>query len=89
MAGQVRGRDDALGVEHVEQLAETAIERADQFMPLDAHVLEEDGARRDGVGADLVDRPVGQALARDIDQEKTDAVGLAADLLELARAGDD
>ena len=88
-ADQARRRYDALGVEHVEKLVPAAMQRADHLVALDADIVEEDGRRRLGVGAELLDRAVGDALAVGVDEEQRDAVGAALRLLVFERAGDD
>ena len=81
------GGDDPLRIENVQQFAKAAVQRADEFVGFDAHVAEKDGAGRQRIRAELVDGMMREPLARAVDHEEANAVGLARRLLELLGAG--
>ena len=63
-----------------------AVQGADEFARRDAHVVEEDAARRQRARADLVDRGVREALSLDVDHEHRQAVAARLAVGELLGA---
>src|SRR5262249_16033153 len=82
-ADEASGRDDPLGIEYIQKLPPSVIQRSDQLVWLNAYVIEEDGAGRDSVCANLLNGGVGKTGTVDIDQEHADAVGTPRYLVKL------
>src|SRR5690606_41135894 len=68
-------------------LAPAFVQRADQFVGLDAHVVEENAAGVQRAGSQLVDGSMRQAFAFDVYHEHRQAVSAGLGLLELLEIG--
>ncbi|MPM60789.1 hypothetical protein SDC9_107643 [bioreactor metagenome] len=62
------------------------MQRADQLVRLDAHVVEEHAARIERAGAQLVDGRVRQAFALSVDHEHGQTIGARGGILQLLGA---